>query len=66
MALSHSPRKVVPLATGDEWKPTKSNSSDTHVTKRVFFCGVVVEGSESGRRLPQGLIHFDLQEADNI
>jgi hypothetical protein len=54
MALSTSPRKVVPLATGDDWKPPKSSSSGPAFTKRVFFCGVVVEGSENGRRLPEG------------
>jgi hypothetical protein len=63
MALSSSPRKVVPLATGDDWKPSRNNSSDINVTKRVFFCGVVVEGSESGRRLSEGLSIFDLREA---
>jgi hypothetical protein len=55
MALSTSPRKVVPLARGDESKPPLSNSSGPGVTKRVFFCGVVVEGSENGRRLPEGV-----------
>jgi protein ECT2 len=55
MALSTSPRKVVPLATGDDWKPPRSNPSETNVTKRVFFCGVVVEGFENGRRLMPGI-----------
>jgi hypothetical protein len=54
MALSTSPRKVVPLSRGDEPKPPLSISSPG-VTKRVFFCGVVVEGSENGRRLPEGV-----------
>ncbi|TFK43736.1 hypothetical protein BDQ12DRAFT_752507 [Crucibulum laeve] len=51
MALSSSPRKVVPLATGDEPRP-RSIASHRTVTKRVFYCGVVVEGSEGGKRLP--------------
>ncbi|KAF8165546.1 hypothetical protein B0H34DRAFT_689520 [Crassisporium funariophilum] len=53
MALSASPRKlVIPLASGDEPKP-RSSSSAPLITKRVFYCGVVVEGSENGRRLPE-------------
>ncbi|KDR83964.1 hypothetical protein GALMADRAFT_133349 [Galerina marginata CBS 339.88] len=52
MALSSSPRKlVVPLASGDEPRP-RTSSLVPSVTKRVFYCGVVVEGSENGRRLP--------------
>ncbi|KAF9464393.1 hypothetical protein BDZ94DRAFT_1161981 [Collybia nuda] len=54
MALSTSPRKVVPLASGDDPKPHKDFSSPG-VTKRVFYCGVVVEGSENGRRLPEDI-----------
>jgi hypothetical protein len=56
MALSSSPRKTIPLATGDE--PSRSPLTlQPSVTKRVFYCGVVVEGSEHGRRLPEGLSH---------
>ncbi|KAH6915122.1 hypothetical protein BKA70DRAFT_566736 [Coprinopsis sp. MPI-PUGE-AT-0042] len=52
MALSTSPRKTIPLATGDE--PSRSQLTlQPSVTKRVFYCGVVVEGSEHGRRLPE-------------
>lgn len=58
MALSASPRKVVPLATGDDWKPSRSNTSGPGMTKRVFFCGVVVEGSENGRRLSEGVYNM--------
>lgn len=55
MALSTSPRKVVPLAGGDDWHPmSKRKSTGPTFTKRVFHCGVVVENSENGRRLPQG------------
>ena len=58
MALSSSPRKlVVPLASGDE--PRSRNLSVVpSITKRVFYCGVVVEGSENGRRLPEGTCHL--------
>ncbi|KAF9481824.1 hypothetical protein BDN70DRAFT_875770 [Pholiota conissans] len=52
MALHTSPRKlVIPLATGEEPRPRASSSAPI-LTKRVFYCGVVVEGSENGRRLP--------------
>jgi hypothetical protein len=54
MALSTSPRKlVVPLASGDEPR-FRNLSAVPSITKRVFYCGVVVEGSENGRRLPEG------------
>lgn len=57
MALNNSPRKVVPLASGDDTTPRKR--PDTAVTKRVFYCGVVVEGCEGGKRLPEGrLLHL--------
>lgn len=49
MALLASPRKqTVPLATGEEkpslWKRLAQNT----VTKRVFFCSVVVENPDNG------------------
>ncbi|KAK0230941.1 hypothetical protein IW262DRAFT_1341270 [Armillaria fumosa] len=53
MALSTSPRKVIPLATGDEARHRQEPLGPGLSTKRVFFCGVVVEGSESGKRLPE-------------
>ncbi|KAG6833910.1 hypothetical protein H0H87_007921 [Tephrocybe sp. NHM501043] len=52
MALSSSPRKTVPLASGDDFPRARKDSSGPTLTKRVFYCGVVVEGSENGRRLP--------------
>ncbi|KAH9482553.1 Rho guanine nucleotide exchange factor gef2 [Psilocybe cubensis] len=53
MALSSSPRKlVVPLASGDEPR-SRTSTSTPLVTRRAFYCGVVVEGSENGRRLPE-------------
>lgn len=52
MALNNSPRKVVPLSSGDDTTPRKR--ADGTVTKRVFYCGVVVEGCEGGKRLPDG------------
>lgn len=56
MALSQSPRKVVPLAMEDEHVPRpKPRTAGSNVTRRVFFCGVVVEGTDSGRELPQGV-----------
>lgn len=55
MALTSSPRKlVIPLASGDGPKSAPSLSG-SNLTKRVFYCGVVVEGSENGRRLPDGM-----------
>jgi hypothetical protein len=63
MAVTSSPRKlVIPLASGDESKPLPSTTGP-NLTKRVFYCGVVVEGSENGRRLPDGLylLQWDTQ-----
>ncbi|RDX53766.1 hypothetical protein OH76DRAFT_1342147 [Lentinus brumalis] len=58
MALSSSPRKVIPLAMEDEHVPRpKPRSAGSNLTRRVFFCGVVVEGTEGGRELSQ-----DVQE----
>ncbi|KAF8663361.1 hypothetical protein AX16_000937 [Volvariella volvacea WC 439] len=54
MALNASPRKVVPLATGEEPRPRGASPAPS-ATKRVFFCGIVVEGSEGGRRLPDDI-----------
>ncbi|KAF8826901.1 hypothetical protein HHX47_DHR5000592 [Lentinula edodes] len=56
MALASSPRKQIPLATGDETRPRDLTPtvSPSH-TKRVFFCGVVVEGSENGKELTEGI-----------
>ena len=55
MALSQSPRKLVPLAMEDEHVPRpKPKSVSANITKRVFFCGVVVEGTEGGRELSHG------------
>lgn len=55
MALLASPRKqTVPLATGEEkpsfWKRLAQNP----VTKRVFFCSVVVENPDNGTEYPTG------------
>ena len=57
MALSSSPRKVVPLSGGDGWEPHSmqlSASSGPSVTRRAFFCGVVVEGPQDGEDLSEG------------
>ncbi|TCD67500.1 hypothetical protein EIP91_012305 [Steccherinum ochraceum] len=47
-----SPRKTVPLASGDDRPQTMRSKSGPSITKRVFFCGVVVENSGYGRELP--------------
>lgn len=56
MAISTSPRKVIPLNTGDDWelRPRAASSGPT-VTRRAFFCGVVVEGPSDGMDLSEGL-----------
>ncbi len=53
MVLSTSPRKAVPLASGDDWEKLASPSKAPSVTRRVFFCGVVVE-SEEGKAISEG------------
>ncbi|KAF8557012.1 hypothetical protein OG21DRAFT_1596146 [Imleria badia] len=62
MALNNSPRKVVPLASGDDATPRKR--AETNVTKRVFYCGVVVEGCEGGKRLPDDVQDLVLSLGD--
>ncbi|KAK0206394.1 hypothetical protein DFS33DRAFT_586286 [Desarmillaria ectypa] len=64
MALSTSPRKVIPLATGDEARHRQEHVGPGLSTKRVFFCGVVVEGSESGKRLPEEIQELVLSLGD--
>ena len=59
MAPSASPKKAVPLALGDEPDPLANVAPA--VTTRVFFCGVVVEGSEHGKRLPEGRLMSEVQ-----
>ena len=57
MALSQSPRKLVPLAMQDEHVPRpKPKTTPANVTRRVFYCGVVVEGTEGGRELSHGAL----------
>ncbi|KAJ7129503.1 hypothetical protein C8R44DRAFT_79844 [Mycena epipterygia] len=65
MALSSSPRKIIPLSTGDEFR-SRCESSAPGLTKRVFFCGVVVEGSENGRRLPEDIQDLVLSLGDTV
>ncbi|KAJ7228502.1 RhoGEF domain-containing protein [Mycena pura] len=65
MALSTSPRKVIPLSTGEETR-SRCESIAPGLTKRVFFCGVVVEGSESGRRLPEGIQDLVLSLGETV
>jgi protein ECT2 len=56
MVLSTSPRKAVPLASGDDWKQS-SPSKVASITRRMFFCGVVVE-SEGGKEISEGASHL--------
>ncbi|KAF8812237.1 hypothetical protein BYT27DRAFT_7182669 [Phlegmacium glaucopus] len=66
MALSTSPRKlVVPLASGDEPR-SRNPPLAPSLTKRVFYCGVVVEGSENGRRLPEEIQELVLSLGDPL
>ncbi|OCH94313.1 hypothetical protein OBBRIDRAFT_789447 [Obba rivulosa] len=52
--MSQSPRKLIPLALGDDpLPPPRTKSSGSSITKRVFFCGVVVENAEAGTEMPQ-------------
>ncbi|VDB90118.1 unnamed protein product [Peniophora sp. CBMAI 1063] len=46
MLLSTSPRKQVPLASGDDDWESGPSSRPAAVTKRVFYCGVVVENDD--------------------
>jgi len=60
MVLSASPRKAVPLASGDGWEQSGSGSKVASITRRAFFCGVVVE-SEGGKEISEGsskLVHI--------
>ncbi|KDQ64245.1 hypothetical protein JAAARDRAFT_27871 [Jaapia argillacea MUCL 33604] len=51
MTMNASPRKIasVPLSGGADWQPTqRPNLTGPTQTKRVFFCGVVVENAGGG------------------
>ncbi|KAG1840091.1 hypothetical protein DFJ58DRAFT_811218 [Suillus subalutaceus] len=61
MDLNSSPRKQIPLARGDE---TPRKPSAPSLTRRVFYCGVVVEGCDSGRRLPEDVQDLVLSLGD--
>lgn len=50
MPLSSSPRKV-PLNSGDDGPSRRPVPA---LTKRAFFCGVVVEGPNDGADLSEG------------
>lgn len=59
MPLNHSPRKAVALASGDERSSSRLRSSNQpQLTRRVFFCGVVVENAGHGQELPPGVLPF--------
>ncbi|KAJ3842136.1 hypothetical protein F5878DRAFT_419987 [Lentinula raphanica] len=67
MALVNSPRKQIPLATGDEARPRDfAPTSSFNRTKRVFFCGVVVEGSENGKDLSEEIKELVLSLGDPV
>ncbi|KAF9268140.1 hypothetical protein L218DRAFT_918472 [Marasmius fiardii PR-910] len=66
MALSTSPRKLVPLPSTEDIKHRLDSTPSSSTTKRVFFCGVVVEGSENGRRLPEEIQELVLSLGDVI
>ena len=53
MSISTSPRKIVPLAPADDG-PFSGRRSQPALTKRAFFCGVVVEGPSDGMDLSEG------------
>jgi hypothetical protein len=55
MALSASPRKVVPLSGGNDWS-TPATMAAPSVTKRVFFCGVVMENISTRQAYSQGTL----------
>ncbi|KAG6336527.1 hypothetical protein ID866_2549 [Astraeus odoratus] len=64
MALNNSPRKTVPLASGDDDYTPRRNGHDQNVTRRVFHCGVVVEGCEGGKSLPDDVRELVLSLGD--
>ncbi|KIL70247.1 hypothetical protein M378DRAFT_156324 [Amanita muscaria Koide BX008] len=68
MALSSSPRKTIPLATRDGPRPRSHSSAaaTATTTKRVFFCAVVIEGSENGKRLPEEIQDLVLSFGDPL
>jgi len=57
-AMMHaSPRKVVPLndVDSDRERPARTADGPASVTRRAFFCGVVVETDPDGRDISQGI-----------
>ena len=59
MAISTSPRKVVPLHPGDDYESRVTRpislAGPPALTRRAFFCGVVVEGPSDGMDLSEGV-----------
>ncbi|KAL4076122.1 hypothetical protein J3A83DRAFT_4357230 [Scleroderma citrinum] len=65
MTLSSSPRKTIPLASGDDDTPRRNGLGDgQNVIRRIFYCGVVVEGCEGGKRLPDDVQDLVLSLGD--
>ncbi|THH05620.1 hypothetical protein EW145_g4663 [Phellinidium pouzarii] len=63
MAISTSPRKIVPLSSGDDWQNRKTIPT---LTKRAFFCGVVVEGPSDGLDLSEDVQDLVASLGDRI
>ncbi|KAL5529987.1 hypothetical protein ACEPAF_6244 [Sanghuangporus sanghuang] len=59
----NSPRKVVPLSSGDDGPSRRSAPT---FTKRAFFCGVVVEGPNDGADLSEDVQDLVASLGDKI
>ncbi|KAI0797051.1 hypothetical protein C8Q75DRAFT_223510 [Abortiporus biennis] len=57
MAFTSSPRKLVPLASGDDGPSRPRTKARPTFTRRVFYCGVVVENPPPGEEY-----HPDVQD----
>ena len=55
-SFSTSPRKVVPLAPAASDGPVPGRRPPPTVTRRAFFCGVVVEGPDDAMHLSEGVL----------
>ncbi|EKM59750.1 uncharacterized protein PHACADRAFT_88401 [Phanerochaete carnosa HHB-10118-sp] len=61
MALNHTPRKGVPLASGEERSISRLKGAPLpKLTRRVYFCGVVVENTDHDEELPNGIYPLSL------
>lgn len=55
-SFSASPRKSVPLAPAASDGPVPGRRQPPTVTRRAFFCGVVVEGPDDAMHLSEGAL----------